>query len=861
MLTKEHEGGTIKCGRYWTEGQHGPFELKLVMTSGAKEEDDFGGSFFSTKDTSDETCFSNSQRDEDLEKHNHTIRRVFEVSNIEHPEQGVKTVTHLQYLGWPDMDVPVNPKSLLRLICEVDDLIEGVYQKGDAERQPSPCILLHCSAGVGRTGAYIMIDAVLDGIRNEIRKRALAKKAKLEMAAKISSSTTRSSSALDNSSSSHSDGEIEIKRRKGSPNAMDVDSSSDVPSRCQTPPCLTSSKFSNYFPSVVPSNTLTTQKNTPNKFSDHSSYIPPNASGPVATLHMGDRKSGTDIHVPLVPSSVSSQLKTPKQFTKELDSTDSTRVNHQLPQIFSASGPLTFGISSPLDPSGGGNLPIFQRRASSLLSRRSVKNDFTADDAASMFMSPSPNPDFAMDVESLHPSIEFQQQRNAAGSSSSGEGNNSGSGGDKSSAGSIRSGFGSSSSDGKVTGPLRAAFATMSSADDVPGKNVRSDLLNVFRGRVSGDGSGSGSGEGSGRSASGSSGKVSTSSGGGNGGYSSASSIGRGIGALGVSSPGPSSSNPSISGQGGKPARLQQSPRKVIALSAKSGLKAPKPVRPAQASMPDLTEGIESSMPFRPLPSRLSSDMNPQNKVLNRVHPSSSVIEGNETSTSTDNLSSSLFTDTTDTSNTPASLHNFGSQPSALSGGNKDTKKDDSKGKGDKSQVNVKFQSQENNPDHNSAFDYVPPRKLHGEDSPPLLSSLEEPIRQILEDMREQRMSLCQSLRQYVFVHNAIIEGSLLVVDQEKERFGLHGINLAELTPPELEPLLRGGFMSPDSFDKDESSRVGDKQIQTQITTGKRGASPTELLKKDKMGEVALAKRPSVKRGKSTSSGDSTGSS
>lgn len=122
-------------------------------------------------------------------------------------------------------------------------------------------------------------------------------------------------------------------------------------------------------------------------------------------------------------------------------------------------------------------------------------------------------------------------------------------------------------------------------------------------------------------------------------------------------------------------------------------------------------------------------------------------------------------------------------------------------------------------------------------------------------------MSLCQSLRQYVFVHNAIIEGSLLVVDQEKERFGLHGINLAELTPPELEPLLRGGFMSPDSFDKDESSRVGDKQIQTQITTGKRGASPTELLKKDKMGEVALAKRPSVKRGKSTSSGDSTGSS
>ena len=31
-------------------------------------------------------------------------------------------------------------------------------------------------------------------------------------------------------------------------------------------------------------------------------------------------------------------------------------------------------------------------------------------------------------------------------------------------------------------------------------------------------------------------------------------------------------------------------------------------------------------------------------------------------------------------------------------------------------------------------------------------------------------MSLCQSLRQYVFVHRAIIEGSLKIVDEERER-------------------------------------------------------------------------------------------
>ena len=62
------------------------------------------------------------------------------------------------------------------------------------------------------------------------------------------------------------------------------------------------------------------------------------------------------------------------------------------------------------------------------------------------------------------------------------------------------------------------------------------------------------------------------------------------------------------------------------------------------------------------------------------------------------------------------------------------------------------------------------PRKLHGDASPPLLSSYDEPIRRVVEDMREQRMSLCQSLRQYVFVHRAIIEGALMIVDEENRR-------------------------------------------------------------------------------------------
>jgi hypothetical protein len=47
-------------------------------------------------------------------------------------------------------------------------------------------------------------------------------------------------------------------------------------------------------------------------------------------------------------------------------------------------------------------------------------------------------------------------------------------------------------------------------------------------------------------------------------------------------------------------------------------------------------------------------------------------------------------------------------------------------------------------------------------------------------------------------------------------------------------------------------------QINPMPSGGKRGASPTELLKKDKKGEVSLAKRPSMKRKASSAEGRAT---
>lgn len=65
-----------------------------------------------------------------------------------------RQVTHLQYTGWMDFGVPDNPLGTLQIIQMADEA-QALY-KGAA----GPMIV-HCSAGCGRSGAFCAIDTVL----------------------------------------------------------------------------------------------------------------------------------------------------------------------------------------------------------------------------------------------------------------------------------------------------------------------------------------------------------------------------------------------------------------------------------------------------------------------------------------------------------------------------------------------------------------------------------------------------------------------------------------------------------------------------------------------------------------------------
>ncbi|KAF0987649.1 hypothetical protein HZS_541 [Henneguya salminicola] len=64
----------------------------------------------------------------------------------------------LHYLGWPDNGVPADVWGIIELL--------GITNK-ERHKYPPSSVLIHCSAGIGRSGAYIIIDILLNKIKNE----------------------------------------------------------------------------------------------------------------------------------------------------------------------------------------------------------------------------------------------------------------------------------------------------------------------------------------------------------------------------------------------------------------------------------------------------------------------------------------------------------------------------------------------------------------------------------------------------------------------------------------------------------------------------------------------------------------------
>jgi len=67
----------------------------------------------------------------------------------------VRTIRHFHFTTWPDFGVPEPPQTLVRFV-------RAFRERVSPEQRP---IVVHCSAGVGRSGTFIALDRILQGIR------------------------------------------------------------------------------------------------------------------------------------------------------------------------------------------------------------------------------------------------------------------------------------------------------------------------------------------------------------------------------------------------------------------------------------------------------------------------------------------------------------------------------------------------------------------------------------------------------------------------------------------------------------------------------------------------------------------------
>ncbi|XP_035301719.1 receptor-type tyrosine-protein phosphatase C isoform X2 [Cricetulus griseus] len=127
MVTRCEEGNRNKCAEYWPTMEEGTQAFRDVVVR--------------------------------INEHKRCPDYIIQKLHITHKKEKTtgRDVTHIQFTSWPDHGVPEDPHLLLKLRRRVNAFSNFF----------SGPIVVHCSAGVGRTGTYIGIDAMLEGLEAE----------------------------------------------------------------------------------------------------------------------------------------------------------------------------------------------------------------------------------------------------------------------------------------------------------------------------------------------------------------------------------------------------------------------------------------------------------------------------------------------------------------------------------------------------------------------------------------------------------------------------------------------------------------------------------------------------------------------
>ncbi|XP_026290335.1 tyrosine-protein phosphatase non-receptor type 2 isoform X1 [Frankliniella occidentalis] len=129
MLNRIIEKKQIKCHQYWPDGKHPGVDDMLDLP-----------------DVGLQVCHLSEKTEE-----SYYITRVFRLTDIASGES--REVLQFHYMTWPDFGVPQSPTVFLRFLSIV-------RKSGALDSDVGPAIV-HCSAGIGRSGTFCLVDSCL----------------------------------------------------------------------------------------------------------------------------------------------------------------------------------------------------------------------------------------------------------------------------------------------------------------------------------------------------------------------------------------------------------------------------------------------------------------------------------------------------------------------------------------------------------------------------------------------------------------------------------------------------------------------------------------------------------------------------
>ena len=194
MLTAESEGGQTKSHPYWIPGDYGPFKVQVLDDNSRSLDQPLHPKIqksytlpigtprsngqptpnrqHSTKPANSPAFFSprlhshpggtpsagNPSPSPSTSSQPSVAIRTLVLTHTDLPFTPIRQITQIHYSSWPDFGAPAHPKDLLALVELCHSFRKEVVKKP---------VVVHCSAGCGRTGTFCTVDTVLELVEKQ----------------------------------------------------------------------------------------------------------------------------------------------------------------------------------------------------------------------------------------------------------------------------------------------------------------------------------------------------------------------------------------------------------------------------------------------------------------------------------------------------------------------------------------------------------------------------------------------------------------------------------------------------------------------------------------------------------------------